>query len=824
MLTIPDPDAILDGFVDHVAELGLELYEAQEEAVLELIGGANVVLNTPTGSGKSLVATAAHYAALAHGRRSVYTAPIKALVSEKFFALCRDFGSKQVGMITGDVSVNAGAPIICCTAEILANWALREGAGADVDVVVADEFHYYGDPQRGWAWQVPLLELPHVQFLLMSATLGPTEWLVEELERRTGRASVLVRSTDRPVPLDFAYRTTRLVHSIEKLLELGRAPVYIVHFTQREAAEQAQSLLSIDVLTKDEKAQVNEIIGGFRFDSPIGKDMRRFVTHGIGLHHAGLLPKYRLLVEKLAQAGLLKLICGTDTLGVGVNVPIRTVLFSQLCKFDGSDTRVLRVREFQQIAGRAGRRGFDTMGTVWAQAPAHWIENRIGEEKAAVDAKKRRKLVKKKAPGRGYSHWDEATFVKLIEGEPEPLTSSFQVTHQMLLNLLDRPGDGCAAVRTLMVDNHETRRRQRAHIRRAIGIYRSLVDAEVVEHLEAPDDHGRTVRVTIDLSDTFALNQPLSLFALEAVEALDLDHETHALDVVSVIESVLESPRVILAAQLDKLIADTLAELKRRGVEYDERMDEIAKLTHPKPLEDFLYESFNLFRAHHPWVEGDTVKPKAIVRDLYERAMTFRDYVNHYGLKRSEGVLLRYLTDAYRALRQTVPDAHRTDAVDDIVEWLGELIRQVDSSLIDEWEKLQHPDEVRSDEIVLPERRDVTQNTRAFRVMVRNEMFRWITLLARRDSTTLAEAGRTFTAEEIDAAMAGYWDVHDRIVLDGDARGPDHFELGESGTVRQTISDPEGWNEWYLAATVDWIGSAEAGEPVLDLVEVTQRG
>ncbi len=824
MLTIPDPDEILDGFVDHVVELGLELYEAQEEAILELIAGANVVLNTPTGSGKSLVATAAHYAALAHGRRSVYTAPIKALVSEKFFALCRDFGSERVGMITGDVSVNAGAPIICCTAEILANWALREGAGADVDLVVADEFHYYGDPQRGWAWQVPLLELPHVQFLLMSATLGPTAWLVEELERRTGRASVLVRSTDRPVPLDFAYRTTRLVHSIEKLLELGRAPVYIVHFTQREAAEQAQSLLSIDVLTKDEKAQVNEIIGGFRFDSPIGKDMRRFVTHGIGLHHAGLLPKYRLLVEKLAQAGLLKLICGTDTLGVGVNVPIRTVLFSQLCKFDGSDTRVLRVREFQQIAGRAGRRGFDTMGTVWAQAPAHWIENRIGEEKAAVDAKKKKKLVKKKAPERGYSHWDEATFVKLIEGEPEPLTSSFQVTHQMLLNLLDRPGDGCAAVRTLMVDNHETRRRQRAHIRRAIGIYRSLVAAEVVEHLDEPDEHGRSVRVTIDLSDTFALNQPLSLFALEAVEALDLEHETHALDVVSVIEAVLESPRVILAAQLDKLIGDTLAELKRRGVEYDERMDEIAKLSHPKPLEDFLYGSFNLFRAHHPWVEGDTVKPKAIVRDLYERAMTFRDYVNHYGLKRSEGVLLRYLTDAYRALRQTVPDAHRTDQVDDIVEWLGELVRQVDSSLIDEWEKLQHPDEVQSEEIVLPERRDVTQNTRAFRVMVRNEMFRWITLLARRDSTTLAEAGRTLTAEEIDAAIAGYWDVHDRIVLDGDARGPDHFELDESGTVRQTISDPEGWNEWYLAATVDWVASAEAGEPVLDLLEVTRRG
>ena len=816
----PDTDRIVDAFVDHVVDLGLELYDAQEEAILELLDGNNVILNTPTGSGKSLVAVAAHFAALSSGRRSVYTAPIKALVSEKFFALCRDFGSERVGMITGDASVNPDAPIICCTAEIVANWALRDGSDADLDVVVVDEFHYYADPQRGWAWQVPLLSLPHVQFLLMSATLGPTDRFKADLTKRTGRPTSLVRSRERPVPLDFEYRTTRLVRSIEELLALDRAPVYIVHFTQREAAEQAQSLLSINVLTKEEKRQITEMIGEFRFDSPVGKDIRRFVSHGVGVHHAGLLPKYRLLVEKLAQAGLLKLICGTDTLGVGVNVPIRSVLFTRLCKYDGSSTRVLTVREFQQIAGRAGRKGFDTQGTVWAQAPAHWIENRIGEEKSLTDPKKKRKLVKKKPPERGYAHWDDATFTKLVEGEPEPLTSSFRVSHQMMLNLLDRPGDGCAAARRLLVDNHETRRRQRGHIRRAIAIYRSLLDAEVIELLDEPDELDRMVRVTIDLQDSFALNQPLSLYALEALDGLDPDHPTYPLDVLSVIEAVVESPRVVLAAQLDLVRTEELAELKRRGVEYDERMDELAKLEHPKPLKDYLYATFDVFRAHHPWVESDNVAPKSITRDLFERAMTFREYVQHYGLKRSEGVLLRYLTDTYKAMRQTIPDAHRTDDVVDITEWLGELVRQVDSSLIDEWEKLQHPDEIDLDaEPAAPERRDVTSNARAFRVMVRNELFRWVELLAHQRYDRLGELP-TVSGDRVDVdwfseALAPYWERHDAIVLDGDARGPDRFELDESGRARQTISDPEGWNEWVVTAQVDWDASREAGHAVV---------
>ena len=369
------PDAVFDAFAGWAKEQGLALYPHQEEALIEVVSGANVILSTPTGSGKSLVAIGAHFAALADGRRSFYTAPIKALVSEKFFALCAAFGPAQVGMMTGDASVNATAPIICCTAEVLANIALRDGADADVGQVVMDEFHFYADPDRGWAWQVPLIELPRAQFVLMSATLGDVTRFEADLTRRTGRPTAVVESAERPVPLTYSYVTTPLHETLEELLSTHQAPIYVVHFTQAAALEQAQALMSVNVCSRAEKDEIAALIGGFRFTAGFGKTLSRLVRHGIGVHHAGMLPKYRRLVETLAQAGLLKVICGTDTLGVGINVPIRTVLFTALSKYDGSKTRLLQAREFHQIAGRAGRAGFDTTGRVVVQAPEHVIEN-----------------------------------------------------------------------------------------------------------------------------------------------------------------------------------------------------------------------------------------------------------------------------------------------------------------------------------------------------------------------------------------------------------------------------------------------------------------
>ena len=840
-----DAGAVLDGFNAYATEIGLELYPAQEEAIFELLLGNHVILNTPTGSGKSLVATAAHFAALAEGKRSVYTAPIKALVSEKFFALCRDFGSDRVGMITGDAAVNPDAPIICCTAEILANWALRDGPETPVDVAIVDEFHYYGDPQRGWAWQVPLLELPHTQFLLMSATLGNVQFFRSDLTARTGRDTTLVTSVQRPVPLHFEYRTSTLHHSVEQLLEGGKAPIYLVHFTQKDATDAAQNYLALDPLSRTEKDAVREALHGFRFDTPIGKDLRRFITAGIGVHHAGLLPKYRLLVEKLAQDGLLKIICGTDTLGVGINVPIRSVLFTQLCKYDGTNVRILSNREFAQIAGRAGRKGFDDAGDVWVQAPPHVVENLRNDEKTAATGKK---SVKKKAPDRGYAHWSQDTFDKLVGGEPEPLRSHFQVNHQMVMSLLDRPVmttvgrgsvDGCGSVRRLMVDNHETRKRQRGHIRRAIAIYRSLVEADLLEFPDPPDEYGRKVRVNFDLQDEFALHQPLSLWALEAIAQLPdrtdpADDRSpvdaggaavlHALDVLTIIEAVQESPGVIMAAQTEQAKNALMAEMKAAGVEYEERMERLSQVEPPKPNKDWMYGNFNEFRTRHPWVGGDTVRPKSIVRDLWERVMTFTEYVNQYGLKRSEGVVLRYLSDVYKGLKQNVPADAVTDEIEDLIEWLGAVVRHVDSSLIDEWERLLDPTD--DEPAARPGvgsggGRDVSvvDNERAFRVMVRNQIFDWVQRVAARRGYDAF--GSPEAIDLVREAMDGYYDEHDEVLLDADARSPSRFVYDRRAqTVTQILHDPDDTNEWRITARIDLDASRDAGRAVLELVAI----
>jgi superfamily II RNA helicase len=836
-----DEDAVLAGFARYAAEIGLELYPAQEEAIFEIVLGNHVILNTPTGSGKSLVAAAAHFAALAAGKRSVYTAPIKALVSEKFFALCRDFGSDNVGMITGDASVNPDAPIICCTAEILANWSLRDGAATPVDVAIVDEFHYYGDPQRGWAWQVPLLELPQTQFLLMSATLGSVAFFAEDLTRRSGRETSVIKSVTRPVPLDFEYRTSTLHSSVTSLLESDKAPIYLVHFTQKEATEAAQNYLALDPLSKTEKAAVKEALAGFRFDSPIGKDLRRFITAGVGVHHAGLLPKYRLLVEKLAQDGLLKIICGTDTLGVGVNVPIRSVLFTQLCKYDGTSVRLLSNREFAQIAGRAGRKGFDDRGDVWVQAPAHVVENQRLEEKSREGGGKK-KIVKKKQPERGYAHWTQDTFDKLVSGEPEPLRSHFRVNHQMVMSLLDRPArdgvDGCRAVRTLLTDNHESRKRQREHIRRTIAIYRSLVEAEMLEFPEHPDEWGRRVRVNFDLQDEFALHQPLSLWAVEALGDLpprddgdpDGDAIEHVFDVLSVIESVQENPGVIMAAQTKRAKDDLMAEMKSSGVEYEERMERLSQVEHPKPNREWIYGNFNEFRARHPWVGSDNVAPKSVVREMYERAMTFGEYVQDYGLKRSEGVVLRYLSDVYKGLLQNVPEDLRTPALEDLTVWLGAMIRQVDSSLIDEWERLLHPDESDPAAALRPTlptgERTIVDDHRAFRVMVRNKVFDWVQRLSRRNGyddlvADATDTDRWRSGEDVIEAMAAYRDEFGDVLVDAASRSGELFHFDRStGRVTQILHDPEDSNEWRIVADVDLDASRSDDRVVLRLVDL----
>ena len=852
-------------FIDWVAARGIDLWPHQEDALFALAAGSNVILGTPTGSGKSLVALGMMFMAMASGQRAYYTAPIKALVSEKFLYLVDILGRDNVGMITGDSHINTGAPIICCTAEILANQALREGEDTDVGCVAMDEFHFFSDPDRGWAWQVPLLTLPHAQFLLMSATLGDMTAIGQTLNRTTGRDLELIADAPRPIPLSYEYVKTALEGTVELALRQGDSPLYIVHFSQDAALQSARSLASYGVASKEQREAIKEAIKGGRFTTAFGKTLKHLISSGVGLHHAGMLPRYRLLVEKLAQQGLLPVICGTDTLGVGINVPIHTVLLTGLTKFDGRKQRRLRSREFHQIAGRAGRSGFDTEGVVIAEAPEFEIENHKAELKAMGDPKKMKRLKKKKPP-EGFVTWNEATFTRLIESEPEMLKPRLRITHSMVLAEVEQGGDAWARVLELIEASLQTPEEKAKLKLRAAEIFATLIDAGVVVReacgteadadngigsdktvslTEAPknidalraldataneddgadDNDGRPLGdtnaatghpldgpaayyLTVDLPEDFALDQPLSPFLLAALELLDPESPTYTLDLISMVEATLEDPKQILRAQERRARDAAMSAMKAEGVDFEERLDRLEDVSYPKPLEDMLEVAFAKYCAQVPWANDYELSPKSVLRDMLETGCDFKSYIAQYKIARCEGILLRYLTEAYRSLDRTVPVERGTEELDDIVSWLGLVVRSVDSSLVDEWENAgAAPGAVplkRTDEVVA-DRRGMT-------LMVRNALFQRVRLAALDKAAELGALDEDWGFGEFrwGRVLDAFYGAHEDLLTDADARSAAFLEIDDSDElsehvwhVHQIFHDSDGDHDFGIMADVD---------------------
>ncbi|WP_288285619.1 RNA helicase [uncultured Senegalimassilia sp.] len=819
--TNPDltEEEAFEAFTGWVADRGIELWPHQEEALMSLMVGDHVILGTPTGSGKSLVALGMHFMAMCFGETSYYTAPIKALVSEKFFSLVELLGRDNVGMITGDVHINTDAPIICCTEEILANQALREGPDALIHSVAMDEFHFFSDTDRGWAWQVPLLTLPKTQFLLMSATLGDVTQIADLLRRQTTRDVSNVIDAPRPVPLSYEYALTPLEGTVELALRKNEGPLYIVHFSQDAALTSAQNLASYGVATKEQREAVKEAMKGAQFSTAFGKTLKRLLGCGVGVHHAGMLPRYRLLVEKLAQQGLLPVICGTDTLGVGINVPIHTVVLTQLTKFDGRKMRRLRSREFHQIAGRAGRSGFDTEGVVIAEAPEHEIENHKAEVKAAGDPKKLKKI-KKKRPPENFVNWNEDTFKKLVDSVPEQLTPRMRITHSMVLAEVEQGGNARARVDQLIDDSLQPdEEKVKLHVR-AAEVLQTLIDAGVVVH--DVDENGQDAySVTMDLPEDFALDQPLSPFLLAALELLDPESPEYAFDLVSMVEATLEDPRQVLRAQERKARDAAMAEMKMDGVDYDERLERIAEVTYPKPLEDLLDAAFDKYCDAVPWARDYCLRPKSVLRDMLESAADFKGYIQKLGIMRYEGILLRYLSEAFRGLDRTIPEDKRTEQLKDIIAWLGLVVRSVDSSLVDEWENAGSvldaaPPDAAGAEAVVHDRRGLT-------VLVRNALFSRVRMAAHRDIAGLGEADGEWGFGERAWAQAldEYYEAHEEILLDADARSKAYLILNEADEeeahvwhVRQIFHDEDGDNDFAIVADVD-LDATQAGDGVV---------
>ena len=820
-----DTDEIYERFFTWVEDVkGVEPWPHQEEAIMDLLAGDHVILNTPTGSGKSLVALGMHFAALCTGRRSYYTAPIKALVSEKFFDLVEVFGRENVGMITGDTHINADAPIICCTAEILANQALREGRHADVGCVAMDEFHYYGDPERGWAWQVPLLTLPDTQFLLMSATLGNVDAIADKLEDMTDTDVDIIADAPRPVPLTYEYTLDPLEKTVELAFGKGETPVYVVHFSQDAALETANALASTGVSSKEQRAAIAEAIKGTKFTTAFGKILQRLLRTGIGIHHAGMLPRYRRLVEQLAQQGLLPVICGTDTLGVGINVPIHSVVLTALTKFDGTKMRKLRAREFHQIAGRAGRMGFDTEGLVIAEAPEFEIENAKALAKAGNDPKKLKKVKRKKAP-EGFVTWNENTFDKLIDAAPETLVPHMKITHSMVLNEVEQGGDARYRIDRLIDDSAQTpEQKERLHAR-ADEIFQTLFDTNVIE-TEDRDDGDKDYFMTVDMPDDFALDQPLSPFLLAALELLDPESDTYALDVISMVEATLEDPKQVLRAQERQARDEAMIRMKEDGLDYDERMDRLQEITYPKPLEDMLQAAFDEYRHDVPWANDYWLSPKSVVRDMVETASDFTGYIARYNIARSEGTLLRYLSDAYRALARTVPQEKRDEQLDDIISWLRVVVRSIDSSLVDEWENAgtdTDASEAAANLAAPGAKQAVVKDRRGLTVLVRNAMFRRVQLmdLDKPDELGALDKDWGYGVHEWEDTLDDYYDEHEYVNIDAKARSGELFILDESKEnsehswkVRQIIDDSDGDHDWAITGTVDLDTTQSSGEVV----------
>jgi superfamily II RNA helicase len=686
-----------------------------------------------------------------------------------------------------------------------------------------DEFHFYSDRDRGWAWQVPLLALPHTQFLLMSATLGNVTDIATALEDLTGRTVDVIANAPRPVPLHYQFVDTALEATVELALKSGDAPLYIVHFAQDAAFKSAQALASYGVSTKEQRDAVKDAIKGTRFTTNFGKALKRLLLCGVGVHHAGMLPRYRLLVEKLAQQGLLPVICGTDTLGVGINVPIHTVLLTQLTKFDGRRMRRLNAREFHQIAGRAGRSGFDTEGVVLAEATEYDIEKARALLKAGGDPKKARKI-KTKTPPEGFVGWNEQTFKRLIDAEPETLVPHLRITNSMVLAEIEQGGDALARMHKLVEDSAQTAEQKEKLSERTDEIFATLLDAGVIT-CTTEDGHD-SYSTLVDLPDDFALDQPLSPFLLAALELLDPESPTYDMDLISMVEATLEDPHQILRAQEREARAHAIAEMKADGIEYEERMERVQEVTYPKPLEDLLSQAFAEYCKKVPWAADYELSPKSVLRDMIESASDFKSYIQRYSIARSEGTLLRYLSEAYRALDRTVPLDKRDDYLKDIISWLGLMVRSIDSSLVDEWEGSGTEDGAT---VAAPSVDEVVHDRRGLTLLVRNALFARVRLAALGKVEELGDLDADWGYRSVvwQQALDAFHADHEQILLDADARSSAYLDIDEKDEktdhvwhVHQVFRDSDDDHDFGIWGDVDLDATQDEGAVVFKTYRV----
>lgn len=689
---------------------GLEPYPVQEQALAHIFAGTSVLVTVPTGTGKTLMAKAALHAALGRGHRAIYTTPLRALTEEKYRELSADFGEHNVGFATGDYKVNRDAPIQVEVAEILWNRIVADKHVSPAEIVVMDEGHYFNDPERGYVWEQSIIGLdPRTQLVVLSATVGHPEkfchWV--ELTRRVTMA--LVDSRERKVPLVHEFREEMIIDTVRELAFSGDVPAIVFVFGREQCFEVARLLKSCRRFTTDEeKAKVEAMCDEALLPSGASKELRPLLTHGIGIHHAGILPRYKQLVEQLALERLIKFVVSTETIAAGINLPARTVVFPALRKFVKQAPRLVTAAEYHQMAGRAGRPQFDDRGLAITLAPEQIVsdlkkELKDAAKRAAYDEAKVKKSVYNRARSdaqrKGDIVWTPEVHAELVRGEPAELRSKTKITAEQVLAIglpdltatkiaTDSVEARMAAAEASLppsmrldivtvIENLLLEDRERVVLQKTL--------AQLVDNLKAIgviDEHGKQIsgQMIRDLQGMDGLFIYYVLF----------NHQLEYIELRELIEYLIDHD--VIQRLLDRKGEDAkrewcrakLRELREGNphITWEDVEAEWDK-EHPRPPTkvEVIHAELSA-KVPHPELHGGK-KPKNVWATLEDSGMGFLEFVERHSLEHEEGNLFSYLVRVMNFARK-LGQASQLSEFEDMAERVQKLLARVDIRLIDD--------------------------------------------------------------------------------------------------------------------------------------------
>ncbi len=690
---------------------GLEPYPVQEQAISAIFAGKNVLVTVPTGTGKTLMAKAALFRAFHRNERAVYTTPLRALTEEKYRELCADFGEGNVGFATGDYKVNREAPIQVEVAEILWNRIVADKHVAPAEIVVMDEGHYFNDPERGYVWEQSMIGLdPRTQLIVLSATVGHPEKFVQwaEITRRVPMA--LVDSRERKVPLVHEFREEMLIDTVKGLAHAGDVPAIVFVFGREQCFEVARLVKSCRRFTTDEeRAQVEKLCDEALLPAGEAKELRPLLAHGIGIHHAGILPRYKQLVEQLALERLIKFVISTETIAAGINLPARTVVFPSLRKFIKREPRIITAAEYHQMAGRAGRPQFDDRGLAIALAPEQVVsdlkkELKDAAKRPAYDEGKVKRSVYGRARADAQKHgdviWTPELHAELVKGEPAELRSKTKITAEQVIAIglpdLETAtlGGANAEIEARMavveaslppsmrldivtvIDNLLLGDRDRKELQKIL--------AQLVANMRAIgviDEHGHQVSGQM-IRELQGMDGLLIYYIL-------FNHQLEYLELRELVEYLIDHD--IIQRQLDRKGEDEKREWMRaklRELRVDNphiTWDDVEAQwdkEHPRvPTKiELLHQEFSS-KVPHPELHGGK-KPKSTWAQLEDSGLGFLEFVEKHGLEHEEGNLFSYLVRVMNFANK-MGGASQLSELNDMAERVREVLARIDLRMVE---------------------------------------------------------------------------------------------------------------------------------------------